>query len=188
METLDLVDELLHLRGGDGSEFRFTRIDGGVPRARRNLAIRLFNTHDEYRVMIISTRAGGLGINLASASDVVMLDLDWNPQITLQAEARAHRIGQKNPVTVYKLLSSGTVEEQMMGRINKKLYLSVKVTEAMQDIHTKFGSGRKSKIGSNGEEEEDMPQLSTGQLMSMVRRGAATLARPQVDVNEMLDW
>lgn len=138
--------------------------------------------------MLISTRAGGLGINLASASDVVLLDQDWNPQITLQAEARAHRIGQKNPVTVYKLVSSGTVEEQMMGRIQKKLYLSVKVTEAMQDIHTKFGSGKKSKKGSSLEQEEDLPQLSTGQLMNMVRRGAATLARPQIDVNEMLDW
>ena len=59
--------------------------------------------------MLISTRAGGLGINLATASDVVMLDQDWNPQIMLQAEARAHRIGQKQPVTVYKLCTQGTV-------------------------------------------------------------------------------
>ncbi|TVY35445.1 putative global transcription activator [Lachnellula subtilissima] len=189
VQTLDLVDELLLLCGGDGSEYRSVRIDGSVPRARRNLGIRLFNSSDtNYRVMLISTRAGGLGINLASASDVVLLDQDWNPQITLQAEARAHRIGQKNPVTIYKLVSSGTVEEQMMGRIQKKLYLSVKVTEAMQDIHTKFGSGKKSKKGNSLEQEEDLPHLSTGQLMNMVRRGAATLARPQIDVNEMLDW
>ncbi|TVY81453.1 Chromatin-remodeling complex ATPase chain Iswi [Lachnellula suecica] len=190
-QTLDLVDELLLLRGGDGSEYRSCRIDGQIPRAKRNLGIRLFNkTDSNYRVMLISTRAGGLGINLASASDVVLMDQDWNPQITLQAEARAHRIGQKNPVTVYKLISSGTVEEQMMGRIQKKLYLSVKVTEAMQDIHTKFGSGKKSKRGrpSGVEQDEDLPQLSTNQLMGMVRRGAATLARPQIDVDEMLDW
>src|SRR4051812_16932060 len=75
--------------------------------------------------------------------------------LALQAEARAHRIGQKNPVTIYKLVSQGTVEEQMMGRIQKKLYLSAKVTEAMEDIHTKFGSGKRRGQGKakTGEDE-----------------------------------
>jgi SWI/SNF-related matrix-associated actin-dependent regulator of chromatin subfamily A member 5 len=150
----------------------------------------MFNDlESNYRVMLISTRAGGLGINLASASDVVLLDQDWNPQITLQAEARAHRIGQKNPVTVYKLVSQGTVEEQMMGRIQKKLYLSAKVTETMEDIHTKFGSlAGKGKRKNNSNSDDNMPQLSTGQLMSLVRRGASALSRPEIDVSEMLSW
>jgi SWI/SNF-related matrix-associated actin-dependent regulator of chromatin subfamily A member 5 len=188
-KMLDLVEELLSLRGGDGSQFRSMRIDGGTHRARRNLGIRLFNDlNSDYRVMLISTRAGGLGINLATASDVVLLDQDWNPQITLQAEARAHRIGQKNPVTVYKLVSQGTVEEQMMGRIQKKLYLSAKVTEAMRDIHTKFGSGKKGKKGVAAAQDEDMPQLNTTQLMTLVRRGASAISRPEIDVNEMLSW
>lgn len=187
---LDLVEEMLFLRGGDGSQFRSVRIDGATCRARRNLGIRMFNDLDsDYRVMLISTRAGGLGINLATASDVVLLDQDWNPQITLQAEARAHRIGQKNPVTIYKLVSQGTVEEQMMGRIQKKLYLSAKVTEAMEDIHTKFGSAsRRSKKGRSSEADDSMPQLNTGQLMTMVRRGASAISRPEVDVSEMLSW
>jgi SWI/SNF-related matrix-associated actin-dependent regulator of chromatin subfamily A member 5 len=130
---LDLVEELMLMISQYGSLFRSVRLDGSTGRARRNLGIRMFNdTKSDIRVMLISTRAGGLGINLATASDVVLLDQDWNPQITLQAEARAHRIGQKNPVTVYKLVSQGTVEEQMMGRIQKKLYLSAKVTESMQ--------------------------------------------------------
>lgn len=188
-KMLDLVEEMLLLRGGDGSSFRSVRIDGSTARARRNLGIRMFNDlSSEYRVMLISTRAGGLGINLATASDVVLLDQDWNPQITLQAEARAHRIGQKNPVTIYKLVSQGTVEEQMMGRIQKKLYLSAKVTEAMEDIHTKFGSAKKGKRGRPGADDENMPQLSTNQLMTLVRRGASAISRPQVDVNEMLSW
>jgi SWI/SNF-related matrix-associated actin-dependent regulator of chromatin subfamily A member 5 len=187
---LDLVEELLLLRGGDGSNFQSVRIDGTTCRARRNLGIRMFNDlESNYRVMLISTRAGGLGINLASASDVVLLDQDWNPQITLQAEARAHRIGQKNPVTVYKLVSQGTVEEQMMGRIQKKLYLSAKVTETMEDIHTKVGSlAGKGKRNSNSNSDGNMPQLSTGQLMSLVRRGASALSRREIDVSEMLSW
>ncbi|KAL5330229.1 hypothetical protein ACEPPN_003754 [Leptodophora sp. 'Broadleaf-Isolate-01'] len=187
-KMLDLVEEMLLLRGGDGSSFRSMRIDGATARARRNLGIRQFNNlASDYRVMLISTRAGGLGINLATASDVVLLDQDWNPQITLQAEARAHRIGQKNPVTIYKLVSQGTVEEQMMGRIQKKLYLSAKVTEAMQDIHTKFGTGKKSKRGP-AKDDDNMPQLNTSQLMTLVRRGASAISRPEIDVNEMLSW
>jgi SWI/SNF-related matrix-associated actin-dependent regulator of chromatin subfamily A member 5 len=184
---LDLVEELLALTGGEGSNYQWARIDGATCRARRNLAIRLFNdVESDCRVMLISTRAGGLGINLATASDVVLLDQDWNPQITLQAEARAHRIGQKNPVTIYKLVSQGTVEEQMMGRIQKKLYLSAKVTEAMEDIHTKFGTPKKGGNISGG--DDSMPQLSTSQLMTLVRRGASAISRPEIDVSEMLSW
>ena len=189
---LDCCEDFLALRGGNGEEFKYVRLDGGTTRARRNLGIRMFNKEDtNYRVMLISTRAGGLGINLATASDVIMLDQDWNPQIMLQAEARAHRIGQTKPVTVYKLCTQGTVEEQMMGRIQKKLYLSAKVTESMRDIH--FQSAPKSKRKSLGgkiieETEDDMPQLDTSQLMSLVRRGAQALAHPELDINEMLGW
>lgn len=188
-KMLDLVEEMLFLRGGDGSQFRSVRIDGQTCRARRNLGIRMFNDlESDYRVMMISTRAGGLGINLATASDVVLLDQDWNPQITLQAEARAHRIGQKNPVTIYKLVSQGTVEEQMMGRIQKKLYLSAKVTEAMEDIHTKFGNTSRKGKGRASEADDSMPQLNTSQLMTLVRRGASAISRPEVDISEMLSW
>ena len=105
----------------------------------------------------------------------------------LQAEARAHRIGQTKPVTVYKLCTQGTVEEQMMGRIQKKLYLSAKVTEAMRDIHTSSASkSKKGRVGAAA--DDDMPQLDTSQLMSLVRRGAQALSHPELDVNEMLSW
>ena len=187
---LDCCEDFLTLRGGQGDEFSYVRLDGHTSRARRNLNIRMFNDEtSSYRVILISTRAGGLGINLATASDVILLDSDWNPQIMLQAEARSHRIGQKNPVTIYKLCTQGTVEEQMMGRIQKKLYLSAKVTESMRDIH--FNSVPKTKKGPGGriiESEEDMPQLGTTELMSLVRRGAQTLAHPEIDVNEMMGW
>ena len=186
---LDCCEDLLALRGGNGGHFKYTRLDGGTGRARRNLGIRLFNQDgSDYRVMLISTRAGGLGINLTSASTVVMLDQDWNPQIMLQAEARAHRIGQTKPVTIYKLCTEGTVEEQMMGRIQKKLYLSAKVTESMRDVHTparpKKGPGCRIIEAT----DDEMPQLDTSQLMSLVRRGAQALAHPELDVNDMLNW
>ena len=186
---LDCVEDFLSLRGGDGDKFKYMRLDGGTARARRNLGIRMFNQREsEYRVMLISTRAGGLGINLATASDVIFLDQDWNPQIMLQAEARAHRIGQTNPVTVYKLCTQGTVEEQMMGRIQKKLYLSAKVTESMRDIHTQGSSKQKKKGRVSATADDEMPQLDTTQLMTLVRRGAQALSHPEIDINEMINW
>ncbi|KAI4161329.1 MAG: hypothetical protein LQ342_004996 [Letrouitia transgressa] len=184
---LDCCEDFLALRGGTGQQFRYTRLDGSTARARRNLSIRIFNQENsEHRVMLISTKAGGLGINLATASDVILLDQDWNPQITLQAEARSHRIGQKNAVTVYKLCTQGTVEEQMMGRIQKKLYLSAKVTESMRNVHSVKGQKRASS--GRTAIEEDMPQLRTSELMSLVRHGAQALAHPELDINDMLNW
>ncbi|KAL8694827.1 MAG: hypothetical protein Q9218_000586 [Villophora microphyllina] len=184
---LDCCEDFLTLRGGNGEQFRYLRLEGSTSRARRNLAIRIFNNQEsEHRVMLISTRAGGLGINLTAASDVVIMDQDWNPQITLQAEARAHRIGQNKPVTVYKLCTQGTVEEQMLGRIQKKLYLSAKVTESMQSVHSPKQNRNSGGVASK--EDENMPQLNTSQLMSLVRRGARALAHPDLDINDMLGW
>ena len=87
---LDLCEDLLAMRAIRASEpVKYLRLDGSSSRARRNLNIRIFNQEfSDYRVILISTRAGGLGINLATASDVILLDHDWNPQITLQAESR----------------------------------------------------------------------------------------------------
>ncbi|OSS44062.1 hypothetical protein B5807_11187 [Epicoccum nigrum] len=183
-QTLDCCEDLLSLISGHGQKFRHLRLDGSTGRARRNLDIRLFNTEgSDYKVMLLSTRAGGLGINLTSAQDVIFLDEDWNPQITLQAEARAHRIGQTKPVTIYKLCTQGTVEEQMMGRIRKKLYLSTKITESMRNIHSD-----QTPIKNKATLTDDMPQMDSTQLKTLIRRGAQTLSHPEIDVTEMLSW
>ena len=186
---LDLVSEFLYLRGGDGSKFDTARIDGGVSSARRNLSMRLFQDENSTtKVMLLSTRAGGLGITLTAAADMVFLDADWNPQVTIQAEARCHRIGQTKPVTVYKIVSQGTVEEQMLGRIQKKLYLSSKVTESMRDIHIQAAQAKRGKTKPGQVAGEDMPNMTTAELMSMMRRGASALSRPQIEVSEMIGW
>jgi len=76
----------------------------------------LFNNDKQNKipVFLISTRAGGLGINLVSANVVVIYDIDWNPQNDNQAMDRAYRIGQKRPVNVYKLITEHTIEERML--------------------------------------------------------------------------
>jgi SNF2 family DNA or RNA helicase len=187
--TLDYTEDLLSLISGQGQRFKFLRLDGSTARAKRNLDIRLFNQEkSDYKVMLLSTRAGGLGINLTSAQDVIFLDEDWNPQITLQAEARAHRIGQTQKVTIYKLCTQGTVEEQMMGRIRKKLYLSAKITESMRNIHSEnVVEATKPKVG-RASLADDMPQMDATQLKTLIRRGAQTLSHPDIDATEMVSW
>jgi len=73
-----------------------------------------FNNTHKYDIFLLSTRAGGLGINLTGADRVIIYDIDWNPQNDIQAMDRAYRIGQKNPVQVFRLVTEHTIEERMI--------------------------------------------------------------------------
>lgn len=92
------------------------RIDGSVKSDDRQSQIEAFNSDPECRIFLLSTRAGGLGINLTAADTVILFDSDWNPQQDLQAQDRAHRIGQTKPVIIYRLASKGTVEESLLDK------------------------------------------------------------------------
>jgi ATP-dependent DNA helicase len=96
------------------------RIDGGVAQDDRRRQIKEFNEDPEFKLFLLSTRAGGQGINLASADTVILFDSDFNPQQDLQAQDRAHRIGQKNPVIIYRLATKGTVEESLLQSADAK--------------------------------------------------------------------
>ncbi|KAK3940310.1 hypothetical protein QBC46DRAFT_385829 [Diplogelasinospora grovesii] len=95
-------------------KWKVCRIDGGVAQDDRRAQIEEFNTNPKIKVFLLSTRAGGQGINLASADTVILFDSDWNPQQDLQAQDRCHRIGQTRPVIVYRLATKGTVEEELL--------------------------------------------------------------------------
>lgn len=119
VRMLDILGDYLSIKG-----INFQRLDGTVPSAQRRISIDHFNSPDSNDfVFLLSTRAGGLGINLMTADTVVIFDSDWNPQADLQAMARAHRIGQKNHVMVYRLVSKDTVEEEVLERARKKMIL-----------------------------------------------------------------
>lgn len=107
---LDILEDYCReLRGWDAC-----RIDGGVSQQSRRDQIRDFNNDPNYKIFLLSTRAGGQGINLASADTVILFDSDFNPQQDLQAQDRCHRIGQTRPVIVYRLATRGTVEETLL--------------------------------------------------------------------------
>ncbi|VYS53442.1 unnamed protein product [Arabidopsis thaliana] len=105
-------------------KWQYERIDGKVGGAERQIRIDRFNAKNSNKFcFLLSTRAGGLGINLATADTVIIYDSDWNPHADLQAMARAHRLGQTNKVMIYRLINRGTIEERMMQLTKKKMVL-----------------------------------------------------------------
>ncbi|XP_011622141.1 CHD3-type chromatin-remodeling factor PICKLE isoform X2 [Amborella trichopoda] len=126
---LDLLEDYLTYK-----KWNYERIDGIVSGVERQIRIDRFNAKDSTRFcFLLSTRAGGLGINLATADTVILYDSDWNPHADLQAMARAHRLGQTNKVMIYRLVTRGTIEERMMQMTKKKMVLEHLVVGRLKD-------------------------------------------------------
>lgn len=117
-KLLDIVEDYLSLR-----DWKSCRLDGSTGYKERAESIHNFQTDPEYKIFLLSTRAGGLGLNLMAADTVIILDSDWNPQCDLQAQDRAHRIGQKNKVMVYRFLSKNTMDQKIVERAMGKRLL-----------------------------------------------------------------
>ncbi|WOG83380.1 hypothetical protein DCAR_0102555 [Daucus carota subsp. sativus] len=122
---LDILEDYLMYRG-----YLYCRIDGNTSGEDRDASIDAFNKPESEKfVFLLSTRAGGLGINLATADIVILYDSDWNPQVDLQAQDRAHRIGQKKEVQVFRFCTEYTIEEKVIERAYKKLALDALVIQ-----------------------------------------------------------
>jgi TATA-binding protein-associated factor len=93
---------------------QFMRLDGGVEATKRQEIVNKFNTDPSYDVLLLTTSVGGLGLNLTGADTVIFVEHDWNPQKDIQAMDRAHRIGQKKVVNVYRIVTRGTLEEKIL--------------------------------------------------------------------------
>jgi hypothetical protein len=132
--VLNILDDYCRYKS-----YNFCRIDGSTSREERDRQIELFQSPDNKDVFIflLSTRSGGLGINLHAANTVVIFDSDWNPQVDLQAIDRAHRIGQTKDVTVYRFVTEGTVEEKIVERAAKKLKIDHLIIQKGKAIQNK---------------------------------------------------
>ncbi len=125
---LDILEDYMRHR-----QYKYERLDGTIMGDQREAAIDRFCRPDSDRfVFLLSTRAGGVGLNLTRADTVIIFDSDWNPQMDVQAQARAHRIGQKNAVSVYRLVTRNTYESQMFARASKKLGLDHAVLRKLE--------------------------------------------------------
>uniref|UniRef100_T1JDG0 Uncharacterized protein n=1 Tax=Strigamia maritima TaxID=126957 RepID=T1JDG0_STRMM len=119
-KMLDILEDFLESEG-----YKYERIDGGITGSQRQDAIDRFNAPGAPQFcFLLSTRAGGLGINLATADTVVIYDSDWNPHNDIQAFSRAHRIGQANKVMIYRFVTRASVEERITQVAKKKMMLT----------------------------------------------------------------
>lgn len=125
---IDLMEEYLTYRN-----YKYLRLDGSTKLEDRRDTVHDFQTRPDVFVFLLSTRAGGLGINLTAADTVIFYDSDWNPTIDSQAMDRAHRLGQTKQVTVYRMITRGTIEERIRKRALQK--------EEVQRVVISGGSG-----------------------------------------------
>ncbi|MCI4377369.1 hypothetical protein PGIGA_G00202870 [Pangasianodon gigas] len=150
-KMLDLLEDFLDYEG-----YKYERIDGGITGALRQEAIDRFNAPGALQFcFLLSTRAGGLGINLATADTVIIFDSDWNPHNDIQAFSRAHRIGQANKVMIYRFVTRASVEERITQVAKRKMMLT----------HLVVRPGLGSKAGSMSKQElDDILKFGTEEL------------------------
>lgn len=171
VRMLDILGEYLSLR-----HFPFQRLDGSIKDELRRQALDHFNAEGSQDFcFLLSTRAGGLGINLATADTVIIFDSDWNPQNDLQAQARAHRIGQKNQVNIYRLVTARSVEEEIVERAKQKMVLDHLVIQRM-DTTGRTVLDKKASTNNNPFNKED--------LTAILKFGAEELFKDEEDKDE----
>ncbi len=155
---LDILEDYCYLR-----EYEYCRIDGSTHHEDRIAAIDEYNKPDSTKfVFLLTTRAGGLGINLTTADTVILYDSDWNPQADLQAMDRAHRIGQTRQVYVYRFVTENAIEEKVLDRAAQKLRLDQLVIQ----------QGRSTQQTKNTNNSKD-------ELLKMIQHGAQAVFETQ---------
>lgn len=161
---LDIIEDYLL-----SMSYNYCRIDGNTTYNDREDRIYEFNKENSEKFcFILSTRAGGLGINLQTADTVIIYDSDWNPQADLQAQDRAHRIGQKKPVQVFRLVTEDSVEVKIIERAQQKLKLDAMIVQ----------QGRLMNSG-------DAKKVSKDKLLETLKFGADKIFRKQEKDNEI---
>ncbi|KAL8832174.1 MAG: hypothetical protein Q9170_004991 [Blastenia crenularia] len=142
---LDIMEKFIRSLQG----FNYRRMDGNTPIHARQGLVDEFNNNADAHVFLLTTKVGGLGINLTGADRVIIYDPDWNPSTDVQARERAWRLGQKREVMIYRLMTAGTIEEKIYHRQLFKQFLTNKIlkdpkqrqTFQMQDLHDLFTLG-----------------------------------------------
>ncbi|XP_043698227.1 probable ATP-dependent DNA helicase CHR12 [Telopea speciosissima] len=139
---IDILEIYLQLH-----DYKYLRLDGTTKTEERGTLLKHFNAPDSpFFMFLLSTRAGGLGLNLQTADTVIIFDSDWNPQMDQQAEDRAHRIGQKKEVRVFVLVSVGSIEEVILERAKQKMGIDAKVIQAGLFNTTSTAQDRKDML------------------------------------------
>jgi DNA excision repair protein ERCC-6 len=145
VQMLNILEDFVKSLTG----FNYLRMDGGTSIKDRQTLVDRFNNDPELHVFLLTTKVGGLGVNLTGANRVIIYDPDWNPSTDIQARERAWRLGQKKEVTIYRLMTAGTIEEKIYHRQIFKQFLTNKIlkdpkqrqTFHMKDLYDLFTLG-----------------------------------------------
>ncbi|RDL41942.1 uncharacterized protein BP5553_01921 [Venustampulla echinocandica] len=186
VKMLDILGDYLQLRG-----YQFQRLDGTIAAGPRRIAIDHFNADGSNDFcFLLSTRAGGLGINLMTADTVIIFDSDWNPQADLQAMARAHRIGQKKPVSIYRLVSKETVEEEVLERARNKLMLEfITIQRGVTDKEKKELREKAVKAGKidDPKSSDDISRILKRRGQKMFEQSGNQRKLEELDIDSVLE-
>ena len=164
-KMMPILEDYFAYRG-----FSSLRLDGSTSADDREKRMYMFNAPDSpYFIFLLSTRAGGLGLNLATADTVIIFDSDWNPMMDLQAQDRAHRIGQRKDVRVFRIITQTPVEEKILSRATEKLQMNELVVEA-----GKFDKSGQDVQDNSLERLKMMELLLTDFDQNVSSQGAAT--------------
>lgn len=175
-QCMTIIEDYLSWRA-----FQYLRLDGMTKAEDRGELLKKFNdANSEYFIFLLSTRAGGLGLNLQSADTVIIFDSDWNPHQDLQAQDRAHRIGQRNEVRVLRLMTVNSVEERILAAARYKLNMDEKVIQAGMFDQKSTGSERQQFLQSilhqDGDDEEEENEVPDDDLINaMIARSEEEL-------------
>ncbi|KAF9179331.1 hypothetical protein BGZ51_006999 [Haplosporangium sp. Z 767] len=187
---MNIMEDFLHYRN-----VKYMRLDGSTKPDDRSLLLKQFNAPDsDFKVFLLSTRAGGLGLNLQTADTVVIFDSDWNPHQDLQAQDRAHRIGQTKEVRIFRLVTEKSVEEHILARAQYKLEIDGKVIQAGKFDNKSTAEEQESFLRSllesdNNKEENDIEEeeLNDDELNEIVARSEEEMAIfRQLDIDRRL--
>ena len=171
LRVLDLIEYFVSMKG-----YEYVRLDGNINVTSRQNLVHDFNRRSSITFFLISTKAGGTGLNLQTASNVIIFDCSWNPSWDMQAQDRAYRYGQKKPVKVYRLISEGTVEEIIYMRQLYKQSLQESILTKKANHSTSMSSLRKF-TGIEGDSScrgelfgtENILQFQDGSILASLR-------------------
>ena len=152
-QMIDIIERDLFQR--HMPDVSYMRLDGSTEATKRHAVVQTFNGDPSIDVMLLTTQVGGLGLNLTSADTVIFVEHDWNPMKDLQAMDRAHRLGQKRVVNVYRLIMRGTLEEKIMGLQRFKLNVASTVVSQQNSDLASLGTDQVLDLFNVSNEDED---------------------------------
>lgn len=195
VQMLEVIEN--YVRKMEGT--KYLRMDGSTNIKDRQTLVDRFNRDPEIDVFLLTTKVGGLGVNLTGANRVIIFDPDWNPATDVQARERAWRLGQKKEVTIYRLMSAGTIEEKIYHRQIFKQFLSDKVMKDpkqrqafnQKDLFDLFTLGNSedgetetsTMFGSsnaNGAAQPDRPSFTKSHTFAGEKTGVQLVQKPQI--------